>query len=267
MEPPKTYEQNIIYTTLYRSANSQFDVPVHLDIPIFDELIEFYKDVSPKRQYRNEIEFLAGSILKFRIMKYAFVLIEQEHQRAWAKLRNTELTSDAPTYWPSQLIIETYFYLFVSMCKASLDGIALWLNTILDINYVEQMVDFNDNYFQKKFKNLNHSVYKALKTRRPWIKELSEFRDAILHRKSIDFFAAAVTPKDAGFTYVSLVSEPGGHMLDSEWVKKIRQAEKEPSIGIDIFCKRYEKETREILTVVLKEGFDKVRLRKYEKLL
>lgn len=262
--PP--YERSIIYVMLKKSAQSSFDVPIHLDIPVFDEVLEFYKCVKSKREYRDEVEFLSGSITKFRMMKYAMELIEREHQKAWSTLRKMEQITDAPTHWPSQLVVETYFYLFIAMCKASLDGIALWINTIFEINYDKNIVDFNDKYFVKSLRDINEVINKTLKRKKIWIKELSNFRNSILHRKPIEFFASATSPKDAAFSYISLVSEPNGSMTDQEWVAEMRRQKKEPSIRIDVFCRKFESEARELLAVSLNEGLNRLKQRSYEML-
>lgn len=87
-----------------------------------------------------------------------------------------------------------YFYNFIIYTKASLDSIAVVLNLFFKFGFVRGQIDFGKGSFVEKVEKLP-SFSNFSSTYRMWVERLTNYRDAIIHQKSVDLYPQVVVPR------------------------------------------------------------------------
>lgn len=80
-----------------------------------------------------------------------------------------------------------YFYNFVIYTKAALDSMACTLNSFFNLGFVRGQIDFNKGSFTGRLENFQS--FKDFRARYgKWIDYITTYRDAIIHRKSVELY-------------------------------------------------------------------------------
>ena len=87
-----------------------------------------------------------------------------------------------------------YFYNFIIYTKASLDSIAVALNLFFKFGFVRGQIDFGKGSFVKEVEKLP-SFSNFSSRYRKWIERITNYRDAIIHQKSVDLYPQVVAPR------------------------------------------------------------------------
>ena len=81
-----------------------------------------------------------------------------------------------------------YFCNFVVYTKASLDTMAVILNTVFSLGFNRGEIDFAKGIFVRRLEDSLYRFKRFSKTYGAWIQRIVEYRDAIIHKKSIDVY-------------------------------------------------------------------------------
>jgi hypothetical protein len=76
--------------------------------------------------------------------------------------------------------------------KASLDTMAVILNTVFSLGFNRGEIDFAKGIFARKLEESLYRFKRFSKTYGDWIRTIVEYRDAIIHKKSIDVYKWAL---------------------------------------------------------------------------
>jgi hypothetical protein len=81
-----------------------------------------------------------------------------------------------------------YWYNFIIYTKACLDSIAVTLNSFFGFGFVGGQIDFGKAKFVMKVSSLP-SFAKCAQVYGKWVQQIVDYRDAIIHQKSIDIMS------------------------------------------------------------------------------
>lgn len=108
------------------------------------------------------------------LMKLPF---EKRFEEARASKKADKFTND-----------KYYLYNFIIYTKASLDSIAVTLNSFFGFDFKRGQIDFGKWAFVKKIENSLNEFQNFFQIYQEWITRIIEYRDAVIHQKSIDIY-------------------------------------------------------------------------------
>lgn len=86
-----------------------------------------------------------------------------------------------------------YLYNFIIYTKASLDSIAVTLNSFFRFNFKGGNIDFRKHTFVNKIETSLNTFNNFSQSFQSWIDQIVEYRDAVIHQKSIEIYPEAGT--------------------------------------------------------------------------
>ena len=157
----------------------------------FANLVDFLaweKSEKGKPILVNSLDYNLLSNLKDLVEKIGFMLLSADilkesisHHRSLMKLpfekRVKKFSND-----------KYYLYNFIIYTKASLDSIAVTLNSFFDLGFKRGQIDLGKWVFVRKIENSLSDFKNFSKTSQDWIARIIEYRDAVIHQKSIDIY-------------------------------------------------------------------------------
>ena len=81
-----------------------------------------------------------------------------------------------------------YLYNFIIYTKASLDSIGVTLNSFFGLGFKRGQIDFGKWVFVRKIENYLNDFKNFSQIYQEWIARIIEYRDAVIHQKSIDIY-------------------------------------------------------------------------------
>lgn len=118
-------------------------------------------------------DILEKSMMNFRnVMKLPF---EKRFEEARASRKADKFTND-----------KYYLYNFIIYTKASLDSIAVTLNSFFGFDFKSGQIDFGKWAFVREIENSLNAFQNFSQIYHEWISRTIEYRDAVIHQKSID---------------------------------------------------------------------------------
>lgn len=140
------------------------------------DLLSHLKDIVEKIGFM----LLSHDILKESIKKDRSLLslpFEERVEKARAKWKTDKYKND-----------KYYLYNFIIYIKASLDSIAVTLNLFFGFGFKKGEIDFGRRAFVKKLEYSLKAFTRFSQTYQLWISRIIEYRNAVVHQKSIDVF-------------------------------------------------------------------------------
>jgi hypothetical protein len=169
-------------------------------IPDFANLVDF---LAWERLEKGEgivvysLDYDLLSHLKDLVEKIGFMLLSHDilkdgrkKHRSLMKLPFEERVKTARAEWKADKFKNDKYYLynFIIYTKASLDSIAVTLNSFFGFGFKKGQIDFGKRAFVRKLENSLKEFKNFSQIYQHWIDTIIEYRDAMIHQKSIDIF-------------------------------------------------------------------------------
>jgi hypothetical protein len=144
-----------------------------------DEELRFHiSDIAEKIGYMlMSYDIIDESVKKSRSFKQ--IATEEERVKAYRKYLKANRFRDD----------KYYLYNFIIYTKASLDSIAVTLNSFFDFGFRRGQIDFRKGNFVLKLESSLKEFSNFSKIYNSWVNEITEYRDAVIHQKKIDLSA------------------------------------------------------------------------------
>lgn len=232
------------------AIEAPFDIGFPCELDFISEVRSFYS----YQPYSPEVEHVCGAIFRFRAAHYSWHLIKGHHERAWRDMRNQVFVA-SPTRRPltrlNPLVIEFHFGNFILMCRACLDGLALWLNEVYQLGIEQPLnLDLGKPQFRNALRESDEELDSKLQGFDAWFQRLTSYRVVVSHRGLIYPLYGAEPRQGA---YLHVIEDPTKRLhADREWLVEQRRAGRWPTVAIDILCQTY----LENVTAVMKACFE-----------
>jgi len=145
------------------------------------EIVVYSLDEDLRYCLKDLAEKLGFVVLSFDILienlKSDNVLMKLPDEVRWKKVKENKTKKHR--------LDKYYWYNFIIYSKASLDSIAVTLNSFFGFGFVGGQIDFGKARFVEKVSSLQQFANYS-KTYGKWIESIINYRDAIIHQKSID---------------------------------------------------------------------------------
>jgi hypothetical protein len=145
------------------------------------------------------LDYRLLSHLKDLVEKIGFMLLSHDilkesikKHRSLMRLPFEERFKKARAEWKADKFKNNKYYLynFIIYTKASLDSIAVTLNSFFSFGFKKGQIDFGKRAFVKKIEGYLKEFKDFSQIYQGWIDIIIEYRDAVIHQKSIDIFPA-----------------------------------------------------------------------------
>ena len=150
--------------------------------------------------------------------------------------------------------IPTHYHLsnFIFNSKAFLDAIAVTLNNFYHLEFVKGQIDISKDIFVNKLKTVNPNLADYLSKNKKWINIIIDWRDEIIHRKSL--FIGYISPADKNGNPVDLTvkmpMEPINLFEGAPEMKRLEKKYGKSSQDIVEFCENWIDEGKKLVEIV-----------------
>lgn len=168
-------------------------------IPDFANLVDFvaWERLEKEGIVVYSLDYSLLSHLKDVVEKIGFMLLSHDilkesikKHRSLMKLPLERRVKKAKAEWKTDKFKNDKYYLynFIIYTKASLDSIAVTLNSFFGFGFKKGQIDFGKLAFVRKLESSLKEFKNFSQIYQRWIDTIIEYRDAVIHQKSIDIF-------------------------------------------------------------------------------
>ncbi len=144
------------------------------------DLLSHLKDLVEKIGFM----FLSHDILKETMKKERILYGPPSEKKALMEWERNKFRNDRNKFRNDQY----YLYNFIIYTKATLDSIAVTLNSFFEFGFISGQIDLGKVAFVRKLENSLKEFKNFSQIFQRWIGRIVEYRDAVIHQKSIDIF-------------------------------------------------------------------------------
>jgi len=126
----------------------------------------------------------------FMLLSYDILKESKKKHRSLMKAPLEERVKKARAEWKTDKFKNDKYYLynFIIYTKASLDSIAVTLNSFFGFSFKKGQIDFGKLAFVRKLESSLKEFKDFSQIYQRWVDTIIEYRDAVIHQKSIDIF-------------------------------------------------------------------------------
>jgi len=152
-----------------------------------DGIVVYSLDYSLLSHLKDLVEKIGFMLLSHDILKES-----RKKHRSLMRLPFEERFKKARAEWKTDKFKNNKYYLynFIIYTKASLDSIAVTLNSFFGFGFKKGQIDFGKRAFIRKLGSSLKEFKNFSQIYQDWIDKIIEYRDAVIHQKSIDIFPA-----------------------------------------------------------------------------